>query len=373
MHTKRLMAVISVAVMAATMAACGSSSSSSPSTSAAPKASGASGSSSSTAATGLACPKHSFPVAFAGATKTAWATATVAAMQDEVASCKAIGVVKQTYATSLSQAVAQIDALVADGTKAIAVEPENGPGELAAMHQAVVAGATVVPILNNPGGALSTDYQSYAFQNTVAGGAAWAKFFSQSVKSGTIAFLGGPAGATSSEAWFAGLQAALKHYPSLHLVVPQMVATNWDAGDVTSAVAGLLAKYGRIDGIAMDYGVTSTGVVKAYQDAHMALPAIATVASGEVNACQWHTSKFPFFTLGGSTYLGALALKMAVAIGAGHKVSPASVSLPAVVDTASGLNPPACDPSVGSTVPLTQVLPSAQRTKAEQSVLSNVA
>ena len=102
----------------------------------------------------------------------------------------------------------------------------------------------------------------------------------------------------------------------------------------------------------------------------MTPPAIATVGSGEVNACEWHAKSFPYFTLGGSTYLGTLALKMAIAIREGKTVAPASVALPTIVDTSQNINPPACDSSIGASVPLTQVLPAAQRAKAEQAVLS---
>jgi ribose transport system substrate-binding protein len=291
-------------------------------------------------------------------------------MDHEVSSCKTIGTIQVEAATSLPQAEAQLAALQAEGTKIVIQEPEYGPAELPAMQRLVSAGVILVPVLNNPGGSVPTDFSAAVFQNTTTGPAEWAKFFYETIKSGKIAFLGGTPGATSSEAWFRGLQTALKAYPSLHLVNSHFIVTNWNAGDVTSAVAGLLAKYGRIAGIAMDYGVTSTGVITAYQDAHMALPAIATVASGEVNACEWHKDPFPYMTLGGSTYLGALAVKVAVQIENGHKGSVISVNLPTVVDTATGLNPPACDSTVSPDTPMTQVLAPAQRAKAEQAVLS---
>jgi len=366
MKIEKLTMAIAIGGLALGLCACSSTASSTPkSTSASPSKPA---SASSTAA--FQCPKTSTKVAWAGASPVPWSTATVSAINQEATSCKTIGKIAVEAATSLPQAESQLAALQAEGTKIIIQEPEYGPAELPAMQKLVSAGTIIVPVLNDPGGSAPTDFNAAAFQDTTAGPAEWAKFFSETVKSGNIAFLGGTPGATSSEAWFSGLQTALKAYPSLHLVNSQFIVTNWDAGDVTSAVAGLLAKYGRIAGIAMDYGVTSTGVVSAYQDAHMALPAIATVASGEVNACEWQKDQFPYMTLGGSTYLGALALKMAVQIENGQKVPVASVALPTVVDTATGLNPPSCNSSFSADSPMTQVLPAAQRTKAEQAVLS---
>jgi ribose transport system substrate-binding protein len=365
-----LVPVTALAVAGMVLAACGSSSSSSPASSSSSSSISSSGSGlARNADIGFECPKKPMSVALAGSASLEWEDANFAAMQAEIAGCKTITGFKHTFASSLPEALSQFNSLVASGNKAIVVVPENGPSQLQSMAAAVKQGIAVVPILNNPGGTPGVDFQSAGFQNTVAGTADWAKFLAASVKSGKIVMLGGPAGATSSEAWMTGLKTALAQYPSLHLVQPDFVATGWTVAGVTSAVAGLLSKYGRIAGVAMDYGATLPGVITAYQDAHMALPAIATVASAEVSACTWQKSNFPYMSLGGSTFLGALGLKNAILVANGKNPGVSNVALPTIVDTASGENPPACDASLSATLPLTQALPAAQKKQAEIAVL----
>jgi ribose transport system substrate-binding protein len=317
------------------------------------------------------CPTHPVKVGFVGGPVNPWSLKVQSNIQDVLDLCPNITAYLHTNASSLAQATSEVNGYVTQGVNILIVQPEFGPAQLTSYAAAVRAGVIVVPELTTGNGTVGVDFQSYAAENYTQSGAAWAAYFHRAVKSGKIAFLGGAPGTLSSYDFLDGLKAALKKYPGLSLVQTTPVWTSWTTSGAQQAMSGLLAKYRRIAGIASDYGLVMTGVVNAYKLAGMAQPDIATIASAEANACQYATTKFGFYTLGGSTLFGVVALLKAFQLERHQSAPPARVPLPGVVDTSSGEGMPACHSGVSPDEPLTAVVSTARQARVEEAVLKS--
>ncbi|MHC6229158.1 substrate-binding domain-containing protein [Arthrobacter sp. MMS24-T111] len=287
------------------------------------------------------CPKEPTKVAYAKGSNNSWTAITLAEIRDEASKCKTITDVIFTDAQgNQQQAVSDLNGLVAQGVKAIVVQPEFGQAQIPSIAAAHNAGVGIVPLISDPGGSPGTDYSQAVLQDYAGAGKDWADWLNKTVKKGTVAFLGGTPGAASSASFFNGLKEALKQYPDLKLVSDSVIDTNWDAGQKKRVVSGLLAQHGRIDAVVSDYGLTDTGVIEAYKAAGVKLPALATLASGNANGCQWKQDNFQYLSLDETTTLGRIALRKALA--AEQKIEnnePTTIRLPISIDTTAGKNP----------------------------------
>ncbi len=317
------------------------------------------------------CPTHAVKVGFVGGPVNPWSLKVQSNIQDVLNLCPNVTTYLHTNASSLAQATSEVNGYVTQGVNILIVQPEFGPAQLTSYAAAVKAGVTVVPELTTGNGKVGVDFQTYAAENYTQSGTAWADFFHRAVKSGKIVFLGGAPGTASSTDFLNGLATALKAYPGLSLVQSTPVWTNWTTSGAQQAMSGLLAKDGRIAGVASDYGLVMTGVVNAYKQAGMAQPDIATIASAEANACQFATTHFGFYTLGASTLFGVVALLKAFQLERHQSSPPANVPLPGVVDTSSGQGMPACQSGVSTDEPLTAVLSNARQATAEEAMLKS--
>lgn len=315
------------------------------------------------------CPTHQVKVGFVGGPVNPWSLKVQSDMGEVIKLCPNVTSYLHTNASSLAQATSEVNGYVTQGVNILIVQPEFGPAQLTSYAAAVKAGVTVVPELTTGNGKVGVDFQTYAAENYTQSGTAWAQFFDRSVKTGKVVFLGGAPGTASSTDFLNGLQTALKAYPNLKLVQDTPVWTNWTASGAQSAMSGLLSKYGRIAGVASDYGLVMTGVVNAYKLAGMAQPSIATIASAEANACQYQKTHFGFYTLGASTLFGVVALLKAFQLEMHHSSPPVNVPLPGVVDTSTGQGMPACQASVSTDQPITAVLSQARQAQAEVAML----
>src|SRR5277367_4228955 len=96
-----------------------------------------------------------------------------------------------------------------------------------------------------------------------------------------------------------------------------MLAFAQNPVDAKKAAVGLIAKYGKIDGVATDYGVTALAVIEAFEEANLPPPAIATIASDNELNCRYLADKkagkaFRYFSLDGTTSMIRVALRRAV-------------------------------------------------------------
>lgn len=303
------------------------------------------------------CPKEPTKVAYAKGSNNSWAKITLAEMRDEAAKCSTITDVLFTDAQgNQQQAVSDLNGLVAQGVKAIVVQPEFGQAQIPSIAAAHAAGVGIVPLVSDPGGTPGVDYSEAVLQDYAGAGKDWAAWLNKTVGTGTVAFLGGTPGAASSASFFNGLKDALKEYPNLKLISDSVIDTNWDAGQKKRVVSGLLAQHGRIDAIVSDYGLTDTGVIEAYKAAGVKLPALATLASGNANGCQWKEANFQYMSLDETTTLGRIALRKALA--AAQKMEdpePTRIRLPESIDTTAGKDPK-CEPTLPPDVDLSSKL-----------------
>lgn len=301
-------------------------------------------------------------MAFAKGSTNSWTVTTLAEIKDEASKCPTITeVIFANAQGNQQQAISDINGLVAQGVKAIVVQPEFGPAQLPSIAAAARAGVGIVPLISDPQGVPGTDYPDHVLVDTKAAGEEWASWLDKTVGTGTVAFLGGTPGAASSASFFKSFSEAMVKYPNLKMVSNSVIDTNWDAGQKRRVVSGLLAQHGRIDAFVTDYGLTDTGVIDAYKAANLELPALATWASGNANGCQWQEKNFPFLSLDESTTFGRIALRKALAAAEGlENKEPSLVKVPTITDSENGREPKCmadlpADADLSSSLPLDQL------------------
>jgi ribose transport system substrate-binding protein len=299
------------------------------------------------------CPAEETTVAFAKGAGDSWTKVALATLEDEAAKCPSISDVAFTDAGGdQTKGIADINGLVAQGTDVIISMPEFGPAQVPALRSALQAGSVVVTQIDDAGAKIGQDISGAVLVDTAAVGEAWAAWLHATVGTGKVVFLGGIPGAASSKQLFDGLTSALAAYPELELVEDHVVDTNWDAGTRQRVMAGLLAKYGRIDGVVTDYGAIDYGTLNAYAQAGMELPALAAFASSNGLACYWAKTPFDVMSVDGQVNLIRKALRVGLAALQGDAPSsPVLVDLTTSFDTNAGVDP-TCDANLPDDAPV---------------------
>ena len=282
----------------------------------------------------------------------AWFKTVAQEFRDELSKCKNVTKVIYLEANGNQQKYnSDINSLVAQKVNVLVAFTHFGDASLPALRSASRAGLTVVPYFSKIAGTPGKDYVDVVYQDPVPNGAMWSDWLGKTVKTGNVVFLGGTPGATSSQRFMDAFKEGVKKHPGLKLVDENYIVTNWNPVDAQKAVAGLIAKYGKIDGIASDYGVTTAAAIKAFEQAGLPIPAQATLASSNELNCKYLEYKkagkaWPYFSLDGTTTLVRAAARRAIAAYSGAKYEePLGWSPYAYVDSASGRDP-ICDPSL---------------------------
>ncbi|TPL21085.1 substrate-binding domain-containing protein [Mesorhizobium sp. B2-4-9] len=280
-----------------------------------------------------------------------WRKTALAEVRDELSRCPNVTEIKSTDAGGDAQkAASDINNLVAQGVNVLLVHPDTGDALLPALRDATAAGVTVVAWEVKLGGEEGVDYAANVTLDTPPIARSWADWIGANLKSGNIVFLGGVPAAPTSQAFFEEFSKGLKKYPETHLLESDYVVTNWNPADAQKAVVGLIAKYPKIDAIATDYGVTAMAAIKVFQQAGLAVPLIATVASNNELNCLYIEAKksgksFPYMTRDGSTTMARFAARRAVAAFEGTVNNEPTKVLPyPYADSFAGVDPK-CDPS----------------------------
>ena len=293
-----------------------------------------------------------------------WRKIVLEELKDELSHCPNVQRFIYSNANGDPQkANSDINSMIAQGVNVLIVDPDFGPSQIPSMRAAMKAGVTVVAYPASLPGKVGRDYSANITYNTEEIGKTWADWLSGTIKKGKVIFLGGTAGVASSQSFFTGFKDGLKSHPDLELQSDQYVVTNWNPVDAKKAAVGLIAKYGKIDGIATDYGVTALAVVEAFQEANLPVPAVATIAStNEVN-CHYLADKragkaYPYFTLDGTTSIAIrVAARRAVSDFEGTSNDEPQNAMPMVyADSEKGLDPK-CDPSAPLDADLSSSLP----------------
>lgn len=275
-----------------------------------------------------------------------WRRIALAELKDELSKCPNVEKIMYTNANGDQQrAKSDINSLVAQGVDVLLVFPDFGAAQLPAMRSATKYDITVVPYLAKIDGKPGKDYSANVYEDTYQMAQVWADWYGKNLKTGNVVMLGGSAGASSSQNFFEGFKDGLAKYPGLNLIEENYIVTNWNPVDAQKAVSGLIAKYPNIDGIATDFGVTATSVVKAYEQAGLDIPALATNASNNELNCKYLEKKangnaFSYFSLDGTTSTVRFAARRAVANFQGtENPEPLSVMPYVYADSAAGIDP----------------------------------
>ncbi|WP_269501296.1 substrate-binding domain-containing protein [Burkholderia sp. IMCC1007] len=295
-----------------------------------------------------------------------WRKTGLAEVKDELSHCKNVKRIIYSNANGDPQkANSDINSMVAQGVNVLVMLPDFGAVQLPAMRAAMKAGVAVVPYSAQIAGTPGRDYVVNVVGDSKQIGVLWADWLGTTVKKGNVVFMGGSPGAAPSRNFMDGLRDGLKKYPELKLLNDQFVVTNWNPVDAQKATAGLIAQYPHIDAVVTDFGVTALAAVKAFEQAHLTVPAVATIASDNELNCHYLSMKksgtpFPYYTLDGTTTYVRFAVRQGVASyqGASDKESP--VILPfAYADSSKGLDPK-CDPNAPPDADLSSALPPAK-------------
>jgi ribose transport system substrate-binding protein len=298
-----------------------------------------------------------------------WRKTGLAEVKDELSRCKNVKRVIYSNANGDPQkANSDINSMVAQGVNVLIMLPDFGAVQLPAMRSAMKAGVAVVPYSAQISGVAGRDYVVNVVGDTKQIGVLWADWLGATVKKGNVVFLGGSPGAAGSQNFMDGLKGGLAKYPNLKLLNGQFVVTNWNPVDAQKATAGLIAQYPQINAIVTDYGVTALAAAKAFEQAHLPVPAIVTIASDNELNCHYLSAKksgtaFPYYTLDGTTTYVRFAVRQGVASyqGTANKESPAVLPF-AYADSAKALDPK-CDPTAPPDADLSSALP-ADKLKA---------
>ncbi|WP_321933780.1 substrate-binding domain-containing protein [Paraburkholderia sp. J8-2] len=292
-----------------------------------------------------------------------WRKTGLAEVKDELSRCKNVKRIIYSNANGDPQkANSDINSMVAQGINVLILLPDFGAVQLPAMRAAMKAGVAVVPYSAQIAGVPGRDYVVNVVGDTKQIGVLWADWLGANVKKGNVVFLGGSPGAAPSQNFLDGLKAGLKPYPNLKLLNEQFVVTNWNPVDAQKATAGLIAQYPKIDAIVTDFGVTALAAAKAFEQAHLPVPAIATIASDNELNCHYMAAKkagthFPYYTVDGTTSYVRFAVRQGVAAyqGTQDKESPSILPF-TYADSAKGIDPK-CDPSAPPDADLSSALP----------------
>jgi ribose transport system substrate-binding protein len=258
-----------------------------------------------------------------------WVLQAAAEFEDEASKCDNITDALFSQAIGDQQkAISDISSFVAQGVNVLVISADYGVAELPAIKKATDAGVQVVTILGDAGGQRGTDFlESVAF-DTDAIGEAWASFLNEKVRSGTVAFLGGTPGNETSTAFFGSFQKAMEQYPDIKIVDNRVQDTNWDPVMRRKVMAGLLAKNGRIDAIVSDFNAPDIGALQAYDDAGMERPVVASITGSNQLNCDWADNPYPYMTLGQTSSLTRLALRIGLAAYQGEDNTEPTAVLP---------------------------------------------
>lgn len=250
-----------------------------------------------------------------------WRKITFAELQDEASKCANVTVNDHSDAAGDQQAyAAAINGYATQGYEVILAFTDFGDAAIPTYRAANGNGTTMVPYFGVLSGTPGVDYAVNPYQDSEAIGRQYADWLNIALEGkGNVLMSGGPAGAASSASFLKGFKDGLANYPDLKLLDDNFIAMNWNPADAQKAAAGLIAKYGdTIDAIASDYGVTSLATIKAFQQAGVRVPAIATIATSNELNCMYVEAleagiAWPYLAVDGSTADVRFALRQALA------------------------------------------------------------
>ncbi|WP_108260049.1 substrate-binding domain-containing protein [Mangrovicoccus ximenensis] len=249
-----------------------------------------------------------------------WRITAHAELIDEAAKCANITEIRYADANGdPSKYSSDINGFVAQGFDIIIAFTDFGNAQLRTYRSATQAGVTMAPYFTDLEGEPGRNFSSNIYEDAFYTGREFGLWTGRALGGeGTTVMLGGPAGAASSATFMDGFKAGLAEHPGVELLDDTYIATNWNPADAQKAVAGLIAKYDSIDAIVTDYGGTSMAAVKAFRNAGLPVPAMATIATTNEYDCMYMEAKeagdpWQYLAYGGTTADIRFALRHALA------------------------------------------------------------
>ncbi len=276
----------------------------------------------------------------------AWSQESFAAVRSEAAKCKNVKQIVLAGGGDLQKMISDVNSAVAQGAKAIVINPDFGQAELAAIKQATAAGVKVVAVYSDPEGTPGVDYLSVVKWNNSHAGTIWAQWMVKALKNrGNVVFTGGPAGSAVGIGQLAAIVKVFARYPGMHLLTgtKSWPVTNWDPATAQKATAALLAKYPKIDGIISNYGTDALASARAFQNAGRKLVPVTTLDANALS-CLYKKAGVAMSTRSSGNWLGRVAARKAIAAAEGlPNGEPSDYNLPFFEDTLGG-KPLQCNP-----------------------------
>ena len=240
-----------------------------------------------------------------------WVLQAAAEFLDEASKCPNVTASFAQQFGDQQKAIADITSAVAQGTNVIVIQADYGAPQLPALRAATEAGVKVVQIIGTAGGTEGTDYYAATLFDTAAIGQTWADFIHEQLPDGgNVAYIGGTPGNETSTYFFNDFQKGLAKYDNLTILGDGIQYANWDPVENRKVTAGLISKYGQIDAIVSDFNAPNIGVLQAFDDAGVARPIITSITPSNQLACDWLENPYPWLTLGGTSSLPRLALRI---------------------------------------------------------------
>lgn len=262
-----------------------------------------------------------------------------------------------------------INSMTAMGINVVVTFTDFGDTALPAYRSALEGGTVIVPYYSKLGGSAGKDFSINVYQDNGFVGKAWADWLNKTLGGkGNVVLLGGVPGAQSSADYLAGLKKGLEAYPDIKLLDENYIVTNWNQADAQRAVAGLIAKYPKIDAIVSDSGMATIATIKAYDQAGLQVPPEATINGINEMGCLYEDFKaagkaWPHFSVDGANSMVRFAARAGIAAYEGVASTEPTVIVPYVyADTEAG-KAPRCDRSAPPDADLSSTL-SAEKLKA---------
>jgi len=283
-----------------------------------------------------------------------WRKITRALFEAEAAKCPNIKKVIYTDAQGDTlKAISDINSLVAQGVDVIVTFVDGGEALLPTIKKATAAGVKVVPFIGSPGGTPGQDYVDFVAEDIKTYGGSLAEWTIDAMGGkGNLVMLGGIAGNSYSQGVYDGVKAAVAAHPGVTLLNQDgPVSTDWEPGKTQQVVAGLITKYGDIDGVVADYGGGSVGGIRAFIGANKPLPVWSANDSNEF-ACLWyeHKAKNPSFqiaTESSRNWVVSVALHKGLAAANGIlNTEPSTFNLQIIEDSRKPDMAPECETSL---------------------------
>lgn len=301
------------------------------------------------------CGTEPVKVAFAdGFGGNSWRKTTRAIFEAEAAKCPNITDVLYTDAQADPQkAIADINGLAAQGVNVIVSFADAGEALLPTVKAVTQAGVKFVAIVACPGGEPGTDYVDCVSENVDTYGYGLAKWTVDKMGGeGNLLMTGGQAGNPYSEAVYDGVKRAVSEASGVTLLNEQTgdvpVDTGWEPGKTKQVMAGLITKFGEIDGVVADYGGGSVGGIEAFLEAGKPLPVWSANDSNQF-ACLYYENNpeepsFQIATMSSRNWVAIPALHKGLAAFQGlANDEPSTYNLEIIEDSTDAAKQPTCE------------------------------